>query len=244
MATSSKEHILSEIRRVAAENGDVLPGQKRFTELTGIGAWEWKGRYWARWGDAVREAGHEPQTWGPKGQKDDQTLLRFLADLTRTLGHIPTEPDLRLWKRSHPDAPHATVFRTRWGGKAELVAALSSFARAEPDYADVAAISATASPRPATTKPSAPDEVVTGVVYLLRMGEFFKIGKSNDPGRRLYEIGLHLPEKHDLVHVIETDDPSGIEAYWHRRFAAQRANGEWFRLAPADVAAFQRRAYQ
>ncbi|MHB1738065.1 MAG: GIY-YIG nuclease family protein [Actinomycetes bacterium] len=85
--------------------------------------------------------------------------------------------------------------------------------------------------------------MVTGVVYLIRMGEFHKIGKSNDPGRRVYELGLRLPEKHDVVHVIETDDPSGIEAYWHRRFAAQRVNGEWFRLSPSDVTAFRRRSY-
>ena len=71
----------------------------------------------------------------------------------------------------------------------------------------------------------------TGVVYPIRMAEFHKIGKSNDPGRRLFELGIRLPERHDVVHLIEADDPAGIQAYWHRRFASQRSNGEWFHLS-------------
>jgi len=60
---------------------------------------------------------------------------------------------------------------------------------------------------------------------MLKSGRFYKVGRTNDLGRREYEIGLQLPEKATTVHTIRTDDPVGIEAYWHKRFAERRKNG-------------------
>jgi len=50
-----KGHILDEIRRTAQENGIAL-GTRRFYAETGIKTSDWSGKYWARWGDAIREA--------------------------------------------------------------------------------------------------------------------------------------------------------------------------------------------
>jgi hypothetical protein len=86
--------------------------------------------------------------------------------------------------------------------------------------------------------------VVRGVVYLLKSGVNFKIGRSNDLMGRLSQLKTGQSNALVLVHTIATDDPPGIEAYWHRRFADRRIKGEWFKLNSADVSAFRRRRFQ
>ncbi len=46
----TKEEILDEIRRMAAENGGRPLGRGRFLQETGIQESDWAGRYWVRWG--------------------------------------------------------------------------------------------------------------------------------------------------------------------------------------------------
>lgn len=90
-----------------------------------------------------------------------------------------------------------------------------------------------------------PDEKVKGYVYMLRSGGRYKIGKATDPSRRFREVRLELPDETHQVHSIPTDDPTGIEKYWHQRFAAKRIrNTEFFTLDANDVKAFKRRKYQ
>jgi len=67
-----------------------------------------------------------------------------------------------------------------------------------------------------------------------------KIGRTKNPLRREGEVGIQLPEKLTPVHHIKTDDPAGIESYWHARFSSKRKEGEWFALTPVDVRAFKR----
>lgn len=81
----------------------------------------------------------------------------------------------------------------------------------------------------------------TGGVYLIKSGQHFKIGKANDFDQRIKQVKLQLPEKAAEIHRIYTDDPIGIESYWHKRFKEKRKNGEWFELTEEDVDVFKAR---
>jgi hypothetical protein len=39
-------------------------------------------------------------------------------------------------------------------------------------------------------------------------------------------LAIQLPERAEQIHAIKTDDPVGIERYWHQRFADRRKNSE------------------
>jgi Meiotically up-regulated gene 113 len=73
--------------------------------------------------------------------------------------------------------------------------------------------------------------------------QYYKIGRSNAVGRRAYKLAIQLPEKAITVHSIRTDDPAGIEHYWHRRFKTKHKNGEWYELSSPDVRAFKPRKF-
>jgi hypothetical protein len=159
------------------------------------------------------------------------------------VGRFPTPAEVQLKRQNDPTFPCQDVFQRRWT-KSVLVERLLAHCRSREGYNDVACLCEEYLSRsPAASEDRTKDEVEIGFVYLIKSGRFFKIGKSNSAGRREYELAIQLPEKAKTIHTIRTDDPSGIEAYWHKRFEAKRKNGEWFDLNAMDVAAFKRRKF-
>ena len=238
----TREEILNEIRRTAAENGGKPLGRARFERITGITEYE-LGRHWARFGDAVREAGFEPNTLN--SAYDENFLIEKFVVLTQRLGHVPTHGELRLERvNAGPSFPSPNVF-ARFGTKNDLIGVSLNYCRESAEYSDLVPIFESAY-RPGEAldaQDSRPTEERAGYgfVYLVRghAGEF-KIGRTNLVDRRLSELGAASPVEQTLVHEIKTDDPVGVEAYWHARFADKRMRGEWFGLNAADVRAFKR----
>ncbi len=236
----TKAEILSEIRRTAKENGNRPLGFRQFRTATGIQENEWLGKYWARWSEAVREAGLLPNT--RQTAFDEVVMLESYVTLVRELGKVPAIPEFNLKKRSDPKYPAWCVFQRRFGAKPQMVARVLAYCK-EKHYDDVLSYCESfLNSSHTVSRPSSQDETKCGYVYLIKHGNRreYKIGKTFNPIRREGEIILQLPEKVHPIHYIKSDDPSGIEAYWHNRFATKRKEGEWFELSASDVKAFKR----
>lgn len=236
-----KEFILEEIRRTAAMNGGQPLGIVRFERETGIRRSDWHGKHWRGWGDALQEAGFNPNQL--KTAYEETYLLEKFIDLIRELNRFPAAVDLQMKASRDEDFPSRKVFN-RLGNQAERRRKVREYCQSSDGYEDILELcpAPPVEPQAAATDRSGPPEVF-GSVYLLKWGRYYKIGKTNSLGRRERELAIQLPEKATLVHEIRTDDPAGIEAYWHRRFADKHKHGEWFELTAEDVAAFKRRKF-
>ncbi len=117
-----------------------------------------------------------------------------MIDLIREIGKIPTIDEIRLKSYKDKSFPSHNTFN-KLDNQRERIQKIMEYCQ------DV---------------PQLQVRLFNTVSYI------FKIGRSNSAGRREYELKNQLPEKSRLVHEIATDDPIGIESYWHRRFADKR----------------------
>jgi len=232
-----RDQILSEIRKLTKANGGRPPGSRAFAGATGIREADWLGIYWARWGDAIIDAGFSPNEW--QGKLETEFVFQKFIEVCRHYSRVPAKAELMMYSRNRERFPSSKSLYSHFGSKDALLSNLRGYVADKPDYSDVAAMLGVETEISAEQAP-----LKEGLVYLIKSGAYYKIGRSDALERRVKEIRIALPEAASLVHSIRSDDPAGIEAYWHRRFADRRANGEWFKLSNADVAAFKKRKFQ
>jgi hypothetical protein len=237
-----KEHIINEIIRTARENRGIPLGTMRFENQTGIKYSDWYGKYWSKWSDAIKEAGYEPNSFNMPF--DDELLIKKLIELIRELGKFPTHGEIRVKAHNCKEFPSHTVFE-RFGNKQRMVNRIIEYCKKMGELNDIIDICKRVLNQSKDISNLKEDDssMNYGFVYLMKFDKHYKIGRSNSADRREYELKLLLPEKVELVHKIRTDDPVGIEAYWHKRFEDKRKKGEWFALTGADVRAFKRRKF-
>ena len=238
----TKENILSEIRRIANESGGKV-GLRAFVAASGIPEKRFLGKYWATWNEAVGEAGIATSIFSQPRTEVSSVIAAFAA-LVERLEKWPTEIEMTLERRRNSSFPSMTVFR-RLAKETSLASRLVEYCAVHESLSAAAQIS---NERVEAEKgePIFPGRApISGYVYMMRSGRRYKIGHTNSPTRRHREVRLDLPDPTSLVHSIETDDPPGIEAYWHRRFGSKRIRDtEFFTLDATDIAAFKRRKSQ
>lgn len=236
----TREYILAEIRRVSEAQGGKPPGWTTFAKATDIRLHDWRGVHWTKWSDATRAAGYQPNA--PIVGYGKDYFLRKLAEATRHFGAIPNTIQMAMYRRKDTTFPARQTFNKNFSSRVEMLSNLAEWVKCNGEFEDIASMVAAEATPPA--EDGRRSGIADGLVYLIKSGAHYKIGRSAELERRVKEIRIALPEAAVLLHAIRTDDPSGIEAYWHRRFEARRANGEWFKLTNADIAAFKRRKFQ
>ena len=158
------------------------------------------------------------------------------------MDRFPVIGEIRRRAKADESFPSHTRFE-RFGGKGKLIQAVVDYCRGNSGFDDIVALYEdyeTSSPSVKQPREGRELKVTTGFVYLMKSGRHYKIGRTNSLGRRGSELAIKIPVPPKTVHTIETDDPVGVETYWHRRFAEKRGEGEWFELTIDDVRAFKR----
>lgn len=238
----TKEDILEEIRRTTKENGDIPLGIARLEDETGIKETDWE-RYWPRFSDAQKEAGVEPNTFLKSAFSDEHIYEKFIL-FSRELGKIPVNGELHVKHNNDSSFPSMAVFSrlfNRLGGKQKFLSDLLRYAESK-NYKDIIKLCVSVLETESTTQleDDTSKKETIGFVYLAKSNRDYKIGHTFNIDRRRDDITLLLPEKFEIIHVIKTEDPRGIEDYWHKRFESKRKRGEWFNLNSSDVKAFKR----
>ena len=234
-----REEILAAAKRLSLLLGEA-PTIRQFHNEAGVKDSYWKGKYWARWSDLLADAGIDGKAWKTPAI-DREVALEKYWKLALDLDALPVEAQMNLRKRQDPEFPNPSTLRKHFGGDLILLALQHAESNGAPERVLELLRAGLVQRSRSVDATETDNEAGTGFVYLMKSGRHYKIGKTNSLDRRKYEIGLQLPEKLEPIHSVETDDPSGIEAYWHNRFKDKRLNGEWFELTAADVRAFKRR---
>lgn len=234
----SKEDILKEIRRTTEENRGLPLGHLRFEKETGLKTYDWM-KFWPRFSEAIKEAGYSPNKMIES--YPDEYLFEKFIEIIYSIKKWPTKGDRLVKYKSTSKFPSPTTFE-KFGTKYQFAAKLLDYAKSKK-YADVIKVCELILLEYEDKKGLSEKQnfaVKIGSVYLIRSGRYYKIGRTDEMDRRHHEITIQLPEGIELIHEIRTDDPSGIEAYWHKRFDEKRKNGEWFDLNSSDVKIFKR----
>ena len=82
-----------------------------------------------------------------------------------------------------------------------------------------------------------PKDIKTKAVYMMKAGNDYKVGVSNDPQRRLHDILRHRPDVELIAYSkqIPAKDALNVEKKLHKTLEKRNLVGEWFILHPEEA---------
>ncbi len=237
----SPEQIVAAYLKLVQAHGGRVIGQGPFMRKTGIPAVYWRGRYWRSWSAFQAELGFEPNLRFTKIPLE--TLLRRFAELARDLGKLPTQLDIEARRKQDRSFPSSNPFGLV--RRDDFLISLEEWCGGKPEFAPVMQLLRRRRER-ITSRRRDNSRRFRGIVYIERQGEEFTytIRSARLTGKRLRQESARLGCLPSTVHVIDTDDPPGIERYWRERFKSRLLPGDIYRLFPEDLIAFRWRKFQ
>lgn len=82
-----------------------------------------------------------------------------------------------------------------------------------------------------------PKDIKTKAVYMMKAGNDYKVGVSNDPQRRLHDILRHRPDVELIAYSkqMPVKDALNVEKKLHKTLEKRNLVGEWFVLHPEEA---------
>jgi hypothetical protein len=243
-----KDEIINKLLRYSREIGDRTPGEHKFYEYAEIGIYDLHKLGWSNYRELVLDAGLTPNKFD-KTKYSHEQLCRLFINVIREKGKWPTRGELEVKHYQESNFPDAGTFYNKLGLTltGDLARKILEYVGDKRGYKDIVDICNTFLENNVTQEASSFISNV-GYVYLLkstlRNATAYKIGHAKDIKNRVKQ--LRQPSNEEiLIHQIKTDDPIGVEKYWHDRFESKRLypykfKDEWFKLKPSDVKAFKR----
>lgn len=242
----TREDIIKKLQKYAKELGGKTPGEANFYESMNVGIMDRK-KYWPNYGELVIEAGLTPNKFD-KTKYSKNKLSKLFIGIIREKNKWPTRGELDIKHYKSSTFPDSATFYKKLGLvlTGDLAQTIIEYVENKKGYEDVIEIckpflkeNAKQGDSPLMNK---------GYVYLLksklRNAVAYKIGRTSNIENRIKQ--LRQPSNiEEILHHIETDDPIGVETYWHNRFEANRLypdklKDEWFKLSFSDIKAFKR----
>ena len=234
----TQEQIISEYKKLKLKLGRV-PNAREFYSETKVTDYSARVAFGGNAYSKIQsEAGDEPRKFCTNGRKEYE-FFEIYGRVVRELNRIPTVADWMHRKEKPTLSGYRHKLKINWK---QMPLAFIDWAINKSDWEDVVDICTSYCKERKLYSENT--EVLTtsyGYVYLIkanRKGQY-KIGKTGSPAGRKSQLSQLDPHDRRYEHVLETNDPCGLENYWHRRFEDKKVSGEIFKLSKKDLKAFK-----